>query len=155
MASNYTNDFQLCQWEADDKVLRDDFNADNAKIEAALKQISQELVSMREQLDKVYTADKPQVVAGMYIGDDRATRTIELGFRPRAVFLTRADFVISVDGTVHGTKYYSGLSVLEEAANGGSERIILTCVKNGFQVYNNTNVRTNESPRHFHYIAVG
>jgi len=36
MASNYTSNYSLCQWAADDKVLRTEFNADNAKIDAAL-----------------------------------------------------------------------------------------------------------------------
>jgi len=36
MASNYTSNYGLCQWEASDKVLRTEFNADNAKIDAAL-----------------------------------------------------------------------------------------------------------------------
>ena len=37
MASNYTEQYKLCQWEATDAVLRTDFNEDNAKLEAALK----------------------------------------------------------------------------------------------------------------------
>jgi len=36
MASNYTSNYSLCQWEASDQVLRTEFNADNAKIDAAL-----------------------------------------------------------------------------------------------------------------------
>jgi len=40
MASNYTPNYSLCQWEADDQVLRTEFNADNAKIDAALKSLS-------------------------------------------------------------------------------------------------------------------
>ena len=36
MASNHTTNYNLNQWEATDKVLRTDFNADNAKIDAAL-----------------------------------------------------------------------------------------------------------------------
>ena len=36
MASNYTSNYNLCQWAASDKVLRTEFNADNAKIDAAL-----------------------------------------------------------------------------------------------------------------------
>ena len=36
MASNYTRNYNLCQWAAEDKVLRTEFNADNAKIDAAL-----------------------------------------------------------------------------------------------------------------------
>jgi len=36
MASNYTSNYGLCQWQASDKVLRTEFNADNAKIDAAI-----------------------------------------------------------------------------------------------------------------------
>lgn len=37
MSSNCTPNYQLNQWEPGDKVQRADFNADNAKIDAALK----------------------------------------------------------------------------------------------------------------------
>ena len=40
MAANYTANYNLCQWEATDQVLRTDFNQDNAKIDAALKELS-------------------------------------------------------------------------------------------------------------------
>ena len=40
MASNYTTNYQLNQWEPTDQVQRTDFNADNAKIEAALVALS-------------------------------------------------------------------------------------------------------------------
>ena len=36
MASNYTTNYQLNQWEPTDQVLRTDFNADNVKIEQAI-----------------------------------------------------------------------------------------------------------------------
>ena len=36
MPTNHTPNYQLSQWERDDRVLMDDFNADNAKIDAAL-----------------------------------------------------------------------------------------------------------------------
>lgn len=39
MAANSTPNFSLNQWEADDPVLREDFNADNQKLEAALTQL--------------------------------------------------------------------------------------------------------------------
>ena len=41
MASNYTEHYQLSQWEAEDAVRRVDFNADNAKIDAAIKAVDQ------------------------------------------------------------------------------------------------------------------
>ena len=43
MASSYTSSYQLCQWEAGDKVLRTDFNGDNQKIDAALAGLAEEL----------------------------------------------------------------------------------------------------------------
>ena len=33
---NQTNNYQLCQWDDEDRILRADFNADNAKIDAAI-----------------------------------------------------------------------------------------------------------------------
>ena len=39
MATNHTTNYQLCQWEAADQVLRADFNEDNQKIDAAMKGI--------------------------------------------------------------------------------------------------------------------
>ena len=36
MPSNHTPNYALNQWERDDRVLMEDFNADNAKIDAAL-----------------------------------------------------------------------------------------------------------------------
>ena len=37
MPSNQTPNYALNQWERDDRILMDDFNADNAKIDAAIK----------------------------------------------------------------------------------------------------------------------
>ena len=37
MSSNHTANYSLSQWERTDKVLMEDFNADNAKIDAALR----------------------------------------------------------------------------------------------------------------------
>ena len=36
MPTNHTEHYSLSQWEAEDKVLRTDFNEDNARIDAAL-----------------------------------------------------------------------------------------------------------------------
>ena len=37
MASNYTTNYGLCQWQPGDKFLREEFNQDNEKLDAALK----------------------------------------------------------------------------------------------------------------------
>ena len=46
MASNYTTNYRLCQWEPSDKVLRTEFNADNAKIDAAIKAVDDRLTTV-------------------------------------------------------------------------------------------------------------
>ena len=49
MASNYTEHYDLCQWEATDAVQRVEFNADNAKVDAALKALSDQVVQKANQ----------------------------------------------------------------------------------------------------------
>ena len=52
MPSNFTKNYSLSQWERSDKVLMDDFNADNAKIDAALAfHPSAELICSAEATD--------------------------------------------------------------------------------------------------------
>ena len=46
MATNYTTNYQLNQWEPTDQVLRTDFNADNAKVDAALGTLSEQAALM-------------------------------------------------------------------------------------------------------------
>ena len=46
MASNYTSNYQLCQWKETDKVLRTEFNADNAKIDAAIAAVDSRVSSV-------------------------------------------------------------------------------------------------------------
>ena len=72
MASNYTEHYRLCQWDAADQVLREEFNQDNKKIDGALATI-------------------PQLVFGSYVGNGSATRKIELGFTPSVLFVVAKD----------------------------------------------------------------
>lgn len=50
MASNCTENYGLCQWEATDAVLRTDFNEDNQKIDAALKSQAGSISSLSAQM---------------------------------------------------------------------------------------------------------
>ena len=43
MATNYTTNYGLCQWEPTDAVQRVEFNQDNAKVDAALKSLSDQI----------------------------------------------------------------------------------------------------------------
>ncbi len=61
---NYTENYQLNQWEPADRVLRTDFNEDNRKIEEALNVVQDQLNGLQTrhtlQLIKTFTANTPQ-----------------------------------------------------------------------------------------------
>ena len=75
MSTNHTPNYALSQWEAGDPVLRADFNADNAKIDAALAELQ---------------ANQLRIATGTYMGNDGHTKTIELPFPPKFFWLQKA-----------------------------------------------------------------
>lgn len=50
MATNYTSNYQLCQWEEDDQVNRLEFNQDNSRIEAGLMDLIGKLEDMKTEI---------------------------------------------------------------------------------------------------------
>ena len=61
MASNQTTNYQLNQWETTDQVLRTDFNADNAKLDAALTVLAEDV---NEKASQAVLDTLTQTVAG-------------------------------------------------------------------------------------------
>ena len=58
MPTNHTPHYNLSQWERNDRILMDDFNADNAKIDAALGVHAAELAKLPFCGNcQIYTAD--------------------------------------------------------------------------------------------------
>lgn len=49
MAINYTENYGLCQWEATDQVLREEFNEGNRKVDEALKELDDQVKTKAEQ----------------------------------------------------------------------------------------------------------
>ena len=71
-----TTNYQLNQWAKSDRIMMDDFNADNQKIDAAL-------------------AAGPKIAVGAYDGqatnlpyNGYQTQTVTLGFRPKFLLIT-------------------------------------------------------------------
>ena len=58
MSTNHTTNYNLNQWEATDKVLRTEFNADNAKIDAALKSHDDELAGLEAAIGALEETDR-------------------------------------------------------------------------------------------------
>ena len=48
-----TTNYQLSQWEGEDRILREDFNADNAKVDAALKAEAEARAALAGQVAKL------------------------------------------------------------------------------------------------------
>ena len=80
--ANYTEHYQLHQWEPSDNFLRTDFNQDFARIDTGIRAAK----AQAERLER----EKAEISTGAYTGDNAASRTIHLGFRPRAVLVEMA-----------------------------------------------------------------
>ncbi|MEG1396969.1 MAG: hypothetical protein RSC82_08365, partial [Oscillospiraceae bacterium] len=77
----------LNQWAAGDRVLRTDFNADNAKIDAGVAENARAAAAAHT----LAAAQGGQIVCGTYRGDftvNVITR-VTLGFHPQGVLATR------------------------------------------------------------------
>lgn len=152
MPTNHTPNYQLNQWEAKDKVLRTDFNADNAKIEIAMSRLSERASALEGRTSNLeggaYTILNPQVCFGAYTGSGTEKKTITLGFRPKLVLALRSTFQ-----TGTGTYFYSGMALDGSLATSG-----VRIVSDGFEVFNRTDgdiyFRTNEYGHTYMYLVV-
>lgn len=90
-----TNNYQLNQWEPTDKISREDFNADNAAIDEAIKAAADAAQAANTtagaaqntaQTAASMAAQKPYAV-GTYTGTG-SDMTIEVGFQPSFVIVS-------------------------------------------------------------------
>ncbi len=179
MASNHTTNYQLCQWQADDQVKRTDFNEDNAKIDSALKGLSDGLAAAQaekadqsaldalaaEVAKKATTAalealsqklaSMPCLVTGTYTGDGTDSRLISLGFQPKALLVMREE---GYSARPYTDDYYGGLALPGKPVclqtSYGTD-YILTIESKGFRVYYNRDkyVFSNQKDTNYHYLA--
>ena len=150
MASNYTTNYQLNQWEAGDQVLRTEFNRDNQKIDTALAGKA-DLTQLSEV--EALALGRADIRLGSYTGDGTSSRTIDLGGKPRAVLLLTAsgDLSDSFRGTRDG-----GLALAERAVTGVSGQTVLAITEQGFTVCYNSNysIYSNSNGSTYLYLAV-
>ena len=105
MPSNYTQHYKLSQWAAADKVQRIDFNADNAKIDAALagKAEASALAALQKE-----TAGKGncEIFMGSYVGTgglgEAHPNTLTFPKKPLVVFVWDYAPMIAVGGCASG-----------------------------------------------------
>ena len=162
MASNYTENYGLCQWEATDQVLRTDFNEDNAKVDEALKSASDLAQAAQTLAGAAYSPENSPFVVGSYTGDGTAKRKIELGFTPKAVLVVHSNGVTAYRGT-SSFAYYGGLALTDYNASTvssegvtewNSERTIIALTEGGFFVNETSYIYCNNSNKLYYYLAV-
>jgi len=133
-----TTNYQLNQWAKSDRIMMDDFNADNAKIDAALKANADAM---------------PRIIHGSYTGDGVSSRTINLTFTPMAVWVSRSAGLYPSDGGAFFTQDYS-ITFQDWATQG-------KIIDSGFQVGSITYSGSKLTPDlnaencEYHYLAIG
>lgn len=92
MATNHTSNYQLCQWEPTDQVLRTDFNEDNAKLDSALKSLSTTAEQHGTQISqinqKLTTLGSCQFYQTTYEGNDEKTISFTFPHKPMLISVT-------------------------------------------------------------------
>ncbi len=163
MATNQTANYQLNQWEPTDQVLRTDFNADNAKLDAAIAELEsgkadQSALSALSSTVTSLSLNLTKLTFGSYVGNDAASRTISLGFTPKAV-LVFTSFGAVYDGLEYASCHYGGLaSTGRPIQSKASEKMVLQVASNGFTVAYESSasgdrILTNETGVTYYYIA--
>lgn len=94
MASNYTENYGLCQWEATDQVRREEFNQDNVKVDTALDTLAQTITQQKELLEEqqesITKLGNGQLYITNYTGDGE-TKTMSHTFPHKPVVVMIVD----------------------------------------------------------------
>lgn len=134
MVSGQTANFGLNQWAAEDKVIRTEFNEDNAKIDAVLAEI-------------------PIFITGTYRGNGAASQLISLDFTPKAVYVCHES---GKTFSSVGWSYWGGLALPGLPASVDAYPV-LSIESDGFRVYYRTDpytVYSNLADNIFYYVVL-
>ena len=127
MSSQKTEHYELNQWLATDQVLRTDFNADNAKVDAALDALAGQLAEKADTslfttlsgtVNTLSATRNARVYISSYTGNGAASRTFSFPARPMLVNIMGSNnWLCAVQGANVGSGGYLG---------GGGEAINVT-----------------------------
>lgn len=130
MASGQTENCGLNQWAAEDAVLREEFNRDNAKLDSELRNMA-EIV--------------PRVVTGIYEGNGATSQFIPLDGPPKAVIVWR--FGTQQSGS--DGESYGGFAMPGYSANSAIE-----IIGSGFTAYYSGKAKANIQGANHYYLAI-
>lgn len=162
----HTSNYNLSQWAGEDRILREDFNADNAKIEAALAQEAAARAAADTNLQNnmnaaIAAAGNCKIVTGSYVGsgkyDADNPNTLSFNFQPLMVLLD----VGTMSNYNSIPQYYILLCPATTGFSKGSgEKLNVTWSTKGVSWYSpNTTYgpqyQFNIANQTYHYIAIG
>lgn len=70
---NYTENYRLNQWDAEDRILREDFNRDNANVESGLTDLKQGLETETQNREAAVTAAKQEAAQAVAAAKQEAS----------------------------------------------------------------------------------
>ena len=172
MATNQTTTYQLNQWEPTDQVLRTDFNADNAKLDAALANKAEtetvsalqttvaakaEQTALSALAARVTALEaRPYIVTGTYTGDGTASRFISLGFTPKALLVFTSE---GYPANPYIDYYLGGMAFpnlpVEVFNRVGDLVQVLELAEGGFRIFYDYDLglRSNQKDTKYYYMA--
>lgn len=137
-----TQNYNLCQWAAEDRILRSDFNADNQKIDAALKANADAM---------------PHIVIGSYTGNGKYgssnKNSLTFSFEPKIIFMH-----------VYNTRDYNCVPMCYIWVNGatscashfsGYDNTVSWSGHTVSWYSNNAEQQFNENNKIYHYLVIG
>ena len=152
-SSAKTSYLQLNSWSAGDKPKMADFNSDNQKVDSALQAHVQNTALHLQGNQSTWVAQP--FVTGTYTGDDAASRTISLGFQPRALFIEAQDGRRDAS-RISGGLALPGAPMCRWSGSASSGPAVLQLTASGFQVSNDTSIygHLNNNTMNYRYLAV-
>ena len=145
MASGQTQNYQLNQWAAEDRVIREEFNGDNAKIETALSQLKSSVL---------------QTAVGSYVGNGLCgienPNHLEFDFAPKLVVLVVNTYSTLKTGTVLVAGQTISAGIGTSYSSGSCLNLTVTWAGNGVTWYAGDEERQlNKADTTYFYFAIG
>ena len=157
MPSNQTTNYQLSQWSKSDQVKMEDFNADNAKIDAALKAEADTRAAAVNAINATLSG-AVKLAVGSYTGNGASSRIIRVGFTPKAVYVCTTSgyqYRETVNGGVYGGLAVTGSPVTKATSDAPNA---LEIVSGGFKAvhFEGSYMTSTNSPfASYNYLAIG
>ena len=144
MATNHTTNYQLNQWEATDQVLRTDFNEDNVKIDAALKNLNDRITALEQATIR---SGNCKLIMSTYQGNGRYgesnpttvvfsngepdlilimdTRGSSMMIHRGSISASSGGGAVFVDWEPDGVSWYSSVNAGDQMNNSGTYQVFL------------------------------